>query len=204
MTHGLDGRRLAGLWTVVGLAVLPATVRAQSLGPSSLVDVPGPVRAIGSVVAVALLGAVLVSRYGGFVDRAVEDTMDRPAIAIVYGLLAYAFVMFLTFYALDILSRIGAVGSPVAVVALIIPVGGALILSSVGYVVVGAVVLDLYGDRNPWNGLALGAGLSGVGWLVLPFLGGLAVWLLVAAVGVGGPTRTWVHGERTVASELKS
>lgn len=204
MVAGFDGRYIAGPVVVAGISVVPAPVSAQTIGPATLVEVPGVVRAIVSVLAVALIGWVLISRHEPFLDRAVGDTLDRPGIAVVYGLLAYAFVLFLTFYGLDILSRVGAVGSPLGLVVVAIPVVGTLLLSSLGYVVVGRLIFDIYGDSDPMHGLALGAALSGVGWLFLPFLGGLGVWVLIAAVGIGGPTRTWVHGEHSVATEVRS
>lgn len=204
MTGGTSGRPVAGFLVVASLAAVPTVARAQSFDPSTLADTSAPARALASVVLVGLLGSVLVYRYRGFVDRAVDDTMARPAIAIFYGVFAYALVLFLTMYTLDLVSRVGAAGTPLGLVAVVVLVGGLGALSSIGYVVIGTLLVDLYGGRGPWHGLLLGAILSGVGWLLLPLLGGLAVWLLVAAVGVGGPMRTWVHGERTVTTELES
>jgi len=201
MTDGFGGRALAASMALVGLAIVPATTRAQPLDPSLLVDAPAPARALASVLLVGLLGAALRSRYGGFVDRAVDDTMDRPVIAVLYGLFAYVLVLFFVLYALDLMIRLGIGGTPLGIVAIVILGGGLLSLCSVGYVVVGTLVSDLYGGRQPRHGLLLGAILSGLGWAFLPPLPGLAVWLLIAAVGIGGPTRTWVNREQTVAAK---
>lgn len=204
MPDRLGGQRLAGPVALLGLAIVPAVSRAQSLGPSTIVDAPASARALGSVVLVGLVGALLVSRYGGFVDRAVDATMDRPLIAILYGLFAYVLVLFFVLFALNLLTRLGIGGTPLGIVAIGIFGGGLISTCSVGYLVVGTLVYDLYSGRRPWYGLVLGALLSGVGWLFLAPLAGLAVWLLIPAVGIGGPTRTWVNREQTVAAKRRA
>lgn len=204
MTGGTSVRPLAGLLVVAGLVAVPAVAQAQSLDPSVLADTPASARALASVGLVGLLGSALLWRYRGFVDQAVDDTLARPRIAVFYGVFAYGVVLFLSLFALDIVSRVGVAGTSFGLVGFAILAVGLCALASLGYLVVGTLLVDLYGGRGPWQGLLLGAVLSGVGWLLLPLLGGLAVWLLVAAVGVGGPMRTWVHGERTVATEVES
>lgn len=204
MTDGTGVRSVAGLLVVASLVAVPAVARAQSFDPSALAEMPAPARALASVALVGLLGSALLWRYRGFVDRAVDDTMARPRIAVFYGVFAYGVVLFLSLFALDVVSRVGVAGTSVGLVGFAILAVGLSVLCSLGYLVVGTLLVDLYGGQGPWHGLFLGAALSGVGWLLLPFLGGLAAWLLVAAFGVGGPMRTWVHGERTVATEVES
>jgi MFS family permease len=77
------------------------------------------------------------------------------------------------------------------------------VLAGLGFAVVGTLVTDVRGRRRPWQGLVLGAIISAVGWLLLPFLGGVLAWVLVASFGIGGPTREWFHSDRRVESDSK-
>lgn len=202
MDARLGGRCLAALGMVAGLAAVPAVAGAQTLDAAAVVDAPPVAKALGSAVLVTLVGASFLYRYGAFVDGAVDDTMERPGVAVVYGILAYVLVLFFGFYALNILTSVGVAGTPLSYVALAILAGGALGVSGLGYLVVGTLLTDLWAGRRPWHGLAVGGVLSGVAWLVLPLLPAAAVWVFVAAVGAGGPMRTWVHSERAVEAEL--
>jgi hypothetical protein len=192
-------RRAAGL--CVALAVVPGVATAQSLDPTAVVDAPPVVRALVSTILVGLCGALVLARRDTLVDRAVDDTMGSPTVAVVYGLGAYVFVLFAAFYANNVVLQLGVADTPLAAVAAVVIVGGVALLAGLGYVVVGTLLTDLYGTRRPWLGLLVGSGLSAVGWLVLPLLPAFALWVLVGAFGVGGPTRTWFHGARTVQSE---
>jgi len=197
-----DGRRersvLALLATGGALAFLPAPVVAQPVDPGVVTEAPGFVRAVGAFVAVCLVGAGILWRHGGVVDRAVDDTMARPAAAAVYGVVAYVLVLFPGFYVNTVLAQAGLARTPVVVLVGVVFVGGLALVGSLGLVVVGTLLTDLSGVRRPWQGLALGAALGAVGWVVLPPTGAVAVWVFLTAVGVGGRTRTWVHSERTV------
>jgi|GEM_PF-609573 len=204
MASGPDGRWVGWVTMVGSLAAVPTVAGAQPLGPSTVADSSGVVRALASIVLVGLVGAAFLLRYGGVVEDAVEDTMDRPVVGIVYGLFAYLLVLFAGLYANDLLVRAGVAGTPLGLLALAILAGGLVLVTSFGYVVVGTLLTDLSGDRRPWYGLLLGALLSGVGWLLLPGLGAVAAWILVGALGIGGATRTWVHRDRPVHAELES
>jgi len=193
-----------GAATLLALATLPGVAAAQPLGPATVADAPPVVRAVGSFLLVGLCGGLVLARRESLVDRAVDDTMGNPAVAVVYGLGAYVFVLFVAFYTNNVLLGLGVTGTPLGSVAGLLIVGGVSLLGGLGYVVVGTLLTDLRGERRPWRGLLVGGALSAVGWLVLPALAAFAVWVLVAAVGVGGPTRTWFHSERTVATERGS
>ena len=188
---------------LVTLSLVP-TVTAQSLGPSTFVDASPPVRAIGSFLLVGLFGAAVLVRRREFVDRAVDDTFERPLVGVVYGLLAYVLVFFAALYVADVITRLGATDSPLGYVVLAILVGGLGLLAGVGCLVVGTVLTDVLASREPLQGLVLGAALAAVGWLVLPALAAAAVWVLVPAVGLGGPMRKWVHRDRALETELQS
>jgi hypothetical protein len=187
------GRRLVA---TAAPATRPGPATAAAIDPSVVVEAPGEVRAAGSFVAVLLFGGVLLYRYGGFVDRSVDASMERPRVAVVYGLMAFALVAFIGGYALTQLARFGAGGPVLAGVA---AAGlAALVLAALGFLVVGTLLTDMEGRRRPRYGLVLGAGLSAVGWLLLPPVGGAVVWVLLAAFGVGGATRRWFHTPRRV------
>lgn len=204
MGSGTSGRWVGGLAIVWSLAAIPTVAGARSLGPSTVADAPAVVRALASVVLVGLVGATVLARYGSVVDRGVADTMDRPLVGIVYGLFAYVLVLFAGLYANDLFVRAGVAGTPLGYLAVAILAGGLVLVTSFGFLVVGTVVTDLYGGRRPWHGLLLGALFSGIGWLLLPAVAALGTSVLVAAVGIGGATRTWVHSERPVHAELES
>lgn len=204
MDEEIGRRHLASVLGVGGLATVPTVAGAQPLDPSTVTAISPVAKAVGSFVLVTLVGAGYLSRYAGLVDRSVEDTMERPVIAIVYGLFAYVLVLFFGVYALNVLTSVGVTGTPLGYVVLAVLAGGVLGVSGLGYLVVGTLVTDLYAGRRPWYGLALGAALSAVAWLVLPPLPAAAAWIFVAAVGVGGPTRTWVHSDRAAEVEVQS
>jgi hypothetical protein len=198
--------RTRGVVAVVGIAALAATpvATAQPVDPSVVTSLSVVGQAALSVALVGVLGGVFVSRKGQFVDRAVDDLMDRPGVAVVYGLIAYVLVLMLGLYGVSILAEVGVANTPAGIIPLAILVLGAATLGALGFLVVGTVLTDLNGARRHWQGLAIGAAMSAVGWVALPGLGALAVWVLIAAFGVGGTTRTWVHSERTVAAEREA
>jgi hypothetical protein len=194
-------RSVAGLAV---LAVLPGAATAQPVDPAVIGRVPGIYRAAGSFVLVFLFGSLLLVRYERFVDESIDAWMERPYVAVLYGLLANGLVAFLGFLALMQLSQAG-VGGPVVTLVVAAFVGtGLLVLAGLGYLVVGAGLTGLYGSRRTWKGLAFGAALSTVGWLAFPLATGALAWIAVASVGVGGPMRTWMHSERAVDVERRS
>lgn len=204
MVRGFVRRWPTAVATLASLAFVPGGAVAQPVGPTTLAEAPRITLALASVAVVVLVGGGFLGWSSAFVDRAVDDTMAKPAVAIVYGLLAFVLVVFAGFYANDLLSRVGLAGTPLGYVALAILVVGVLAVGSLGYLVVGTVLTDLYGDRRPWPGLLVGASISAACWLALPLAAAAPAWVVVAAVGVGGTTRTWVHSERTVDTEVES
>lgn len=191
----------AAVTTLGALSLLPGVVGAQPVDTSVFVDGPGVVRAVASFVAVGVAGAAFLLREEAFVDRAVDDTMERPMIAVVYGLIAFVLALFLALFVTNLVASFGVAGTPISYVASVVLIGGVVIVGGLGYLVVGTLLTDVLARRQPWQGLLAGATLSALGWLALPTLPGLGAWVLVAAIGVGGPTRTWLHRERPVESE---
>jgi hypothetical protein len=167
-----------------------------SIGPSTAIDAPASVRAVVSFVLVLAFGGVLLSRYEGFVDRSIDASRDRLLVSVVYGAVAYGLVGFVSLYGYTQLVRLGVGGAVLSVVSLAAGIGAVFALAGLGFLVVGTLVTELNGPRQPWTGLVVGAAASAVAWLVLPTLAGVVAWFLVTAVGIGGATRKWVHATR--------
>lgn len=167
----------------------------QALDPSVVLDVPASVRAAAVFVLTVAFGGAVIYRYGGRLDAAVETSMSSPLLSVVYGLIAYGLVGFFTAYAYTQVIRIGVGTTLVTAVAVVVLGGFLLSLGGLGFVVVGHWLAELLGLQGPWVGL-VGVGLvSAVALFVLPVAVGVLVWLGIAAVGVGGPTRSWMHAE---------
>lgn len=188
----------------VALAAGPGVAAAQPVDPGTVADASAVVRGLGSFVLVGLVGAVILARRDGVVHRAVDDAMDRPAVAVIYGMVSFVLVLFAATYANNLLAHAGLAATPVGYVAFVVLAGGLACLAGLGYLVVGTLLTDVRGVRSPRRGLVVGAALSSVGWLLLPAATALAVWVIVAAFGVGGLTRTWVHSERVLTADLDS
>jgi len=172
--------------------------------PSQVAGIPPLYRAAASFVLVVLFGVVVLSWSRRFVAGSVEASMDQPHVSVVYGLIAYGLVGFLGFLLLMQLSLVGLTDSSLVYVAGGLVGVGMSVLAGLGYAVVGSAIVELAGERRLYNGLVLGAILSALALLVFPPLVGLLAWVVLAALGVGGPVRRWMHDERTVATEQGS
>jgi len=179
----------------------PELAVVQSVDVTALGGLPGHLQAIGSFLLVVLFGGALLHWSEARVHRSLEALRERPYSAVPYGLVAYAVALAVGLYGFSQLGRVGVAGTVLGrLVALLL--GGVIVsLTAFGFLVVGTLATDVQGQRQPTYGLVLGAALSAVGWLILPPAGGLAVWVLVAAFGLGGAVRVWFHAERTVETE---
>lgn len=193
------GRLTAAVLTA--LLVVPGRVGAQSVDLSYATSAPDFVRATAAFVVVAVVGAGFLARRRGVVDNAVNDTIDRPKVAVAYGLVAFGLVGLLALFANNLLVQSGLTTTPLALLIVVIPVVGVAVVGGLGFLVVGTLLTGLNGQHRPRHGVVFGAALSAACWVVVPLLASVVAWLLVAAFGVGGTTRTWVHSERTVATE---
>lgn len=172
----------------------------QALDPSVVVEAPASVRAVAAFLLTVLFGGAVLYRYGGRIDAAVDASRSSPLHSVVYGLIAYGLVGFFVVYAYSQLVRVG-VGTDVITAVAVVVLGGLLFsLGGLGFVVVGAWLTKLLDIGDAWAGLVAVALASGVALLVLPVAAGLLVWLGIAAVGVGGPTRRWMHSEHVDAA----
>lgn len=196
----------------IGIASQPAVAPVPGIGgfrPTvvQLIDVaglaalPGPVKALGSFLLVLLFGGVALRQSEARVHRSLDALRDRPYTAAPYGLLAYALAFTVGAYGLSQLGRLGVADTVLGSLIGLLLSAALLALTAFGFLVVGTLLTGVQGRRQPTYGLIVGAVLSAVGWLVLPALWGVAVWVLVAAVGLGGGVRRWVHDERTVETE---
>ena len=183
---------LATEFAVTGVLARPP-VFGQLSEVGRLLDAPPTVRAGVALVSTLLFGGGTLYWFGGRLNEAVDASAESPALSLLYGVMAYVLVVFLVGYAFSQLSRIG-VASPL-LSSVLVAVLGLFVLSLVGYgfAVDGAWVAETTGMSDPWVGLVLVAAFTAMVWLVAPFLVGLLVWGAVAAVGLGGPARRWVH-----------
>jgi hypothetical protein len=107
--------------------------------------------------------------------------------------MAYGLVAFFGAYAFSQLSRVGVGATAVATVSGLVLMGILLSLGGVGYAVLGAWLADAAGFRDPFLGVVAAGLVGAVAVLALPALPGAIAWFVVAAVGLGGPVKRWVH-----------
>lgn len=194
-------------WPVVGVAVLvpvlslPA-VTAESLDLSVLVGSPW-LRASVSFLLVLPVGAVVLARYGGLVDRCTDASMEQPLMSLVYGLLAHLMVFFASGVLSLQLTSVGLDQTVLSVGSTVVLGTVFLVFAGLGFAVAGTWLVEFRGEGRRWHGLLAVLGVGAAGWL-LPVFAGLALWILLVSVGIGGATRKWIHAERTVESETGS
>ncbi|WP_247415189.1 hypothetical protein [Halomarina salina] len=172
----------------------------QAVEPAAILDASGPVLATLAFVATVLSGGAVLSVAGGRIDDAVDASMANPLVSVVYGLVAFGLVVFLVGYAVSQLSRFGVASGVLATLLLIVLCLLVLSLSGFGFVVVGAWLTTAVGGREPWVGLVAVGLVCATVWLVLPFAVAAVVWLALACLGVGGPTRRWIHADEAEAT----
>lgn len=180
-----------------------AVAGVQGIGPSavggvpSMVgDVPPTVRAAAAFFLTVLFGGAVIYRYGSRVDEYVDASMSNPLVSVLYGLMAYGMVVFFVGYVYSQLSALLAGTAALATVVTVVLGVSVLSLGGLGFVVVGTWLAEVAGVRDPWVGLVGVGGVSALVWYLLPFVPAGLVWLAIAAAGVGGPTRRWIHADR--------
>jgi len=179
--------------------MLPGIAAVESLDPAAVVGTPW-LRAVAAFLLVVPVGAAVLARYGDLVDRSVEASTDSPFVSTVYGVLAHLGLVFTAGVFSTQLANAGLdpttlqVGSSAVLGAVL------LALAGFGFAVVGAWLVEFRGEGRRWHGLVAASAVGAAGWL-LPVFAGVALWILLVSVGVGGPTRRWIHAERTVETE---
>ncbi|GAB7010263.1 hypothetical protein JCM31271_22060 [Halorubrum trueperi] len=174
---------------------------AQTLDIATLSGFPGHLKALASFLLVLAFGGVILRKSEARVDRSLEALRERPYSAVPYGLMGYVVSLAVGLLGLTQLSRLGVANTLLGRLVGVLLTGAVVSLTAFGFLVVGTLVTEMRGRRRPVHGLLVGAALSTVGWLALPTVGGLVVWILIAAFGLGGAVRRWFHAERTVQTE---
>lgn len=161
--------------------------------PAAVADGPG--RAAASFLLVLGVAAVVRYRRSGLLDRAVEATLERPLTAPLYGVAAAVGGGVVAAYGLRQVLRLGGGAGRAAAVLVL---GGALVVGGFGFAVVGSGLTTVVGDRRPWAGALVGAGVSALVLVALPGRAGLVGWVALAATGMGGSARRWLSASRSV------
>jgi hypothetical protein len=164
-------------------------------------ELSASVRSVLSFAVVLLAGVAFLRWRGPMVDRAVDRTVEGSPVAVVYGVVAFVLVVVIAAYGLTQVARLGASGTVLRTVGELVGGAALVALSAFGYLVLGVYLTEVEGARRPLLGALVGAVLSALPWLVLSTLPALAAWALLSAVGLGSPTRHYIHGDRTVATE---
>ncbi|EMA08817.1 hypothetical protein SAMN05443574_12018 [Haloarcula vallismortis] len=188
--------------TATGLAAATGTPVVGQLEPALAADLSRPLRALVSFILVLVSGAVILQLRRGSVDDAIDAISDSPATAVVYGIAGYVILAIVGLYGATTLAGLSVASG--ILVRIVILIGSAFVLglTSFGFLVVGTLLNDVFGNRRPSRGLLIGATLSAVTWLLFPPAGSIASSLAIAAFGIGGSVRVWIHSERTVETEV--
>lgn len=175
-----------------GIATFGGWLLLSAFDPITILSSSRLARATAAFLLVLFIGGVLLVRFHGFVGRAVDATVDRPLRSTAYGLATQAVVVFAAVLLTAKLSQFRFGGGTPAGIGILAGLGVALVVAAVGFTVVGAGIFELGGEPSPWGGLVLGAAIAGALAVADPSIAWL-LWLGVAAVGIGGPVRSFVH-----------
>lgn len=169
----------------------------QTVDPTVIADTSGPTRAVLSFLSTVVFGGAVIYRYGDRLDGAADASMANPLLSVVYGAIAYGGIVFLFGYAYSQLSRVGVETGALAVVAAPLFIVLVLSLGGAGFAVIGAWIASIADVSDPLTGLVAVGAVGAIGWVLLPDALAVAVWVGIAAVGIGGPVRRWFHAEST-------
>jgi len=190
--------------TVTGLAAATGTPIVGQLEPAVAAELSRPFRALVSFVLVLVSGAVVLQLRRGSVDESIDAISDSPATAVLYGIAGYVIIAIVGLYGATTLAGFSVAGGILVRIVVLIGSAFVLVLTSFGFLVVGTLLTDVFGNRRPSRGLLIGASLSAVTWLLFSPAGSIASSLAVAAFGIGGSVRVWIHSERTVETEINA
>ena len=172
------------------------------LAPGVSTELSRPLRGLGSFVLVLVAGALVLRLRQSYVDESVNAILDSPATAVLYGIAGYMIVGIVGLYGATTLARLSVAGGVFVRIAILVSSAFVLVLTSFGFLVVGTLVTDTLSNRQPVLGLLIGASLSAVLWVLFSPAGSIVSSLAIAAFGIGGAARLWIHSERTVETEL--
>jgi hypothetical protein len=176
--------------------MLPGHPAAAAVDPSVVTGTPW-LRAAVAFVLVVPFGVAILSRYGGLVERSVETSMGSPLVSVLYGFLTQVGLLFVGGVLSTQLANAGLGTTTLTVGSTVVFGVVFLTLAGLGFAVVGAWLVERRGAGPRWQGLGAVAAVGAAGWL-LPALLGTAIWVGLVSVGIGGPTRKWIHAEQSV------
>jgi hypothetical protein len=179
---------------------LDAGVSLQTLDPTAVLEAPPELRAGGVFLTILLLGGALLWWDERFVGRSIDSSRDRPLVSAAYGVAAHVVILFAAFYLAARLSQFQLLGRNTSVVGLVFGIVVVLLVAALGFTVVGATIVELSWERNPWTGLVVGAGLAGGIAVATTTLAG-GVWVAVVSLGIGGAVRRWLQA--SIVSEAQ-
>lgn len=183
----------AGMFDGVGVVAGQLAVLGGELAPARFLEAPGPTRAVVSFLLTVLAGGWVVYVYGDRLRTAARGSLSRPLSSVLYGFVAVFVVGFVVTYGSTVLSAAGVAPSVVAVLGAVVVVGVLLVLGGLGFAVVGVWIAWTLGLRDPLFGVVVVGVVSAAAWAVPWVAVGAVVWAAIVVVGVGGPTRAWVH-----------
>lgn len=163
-----------------------------ALDPATVVDAHPAVRAAVAFCGVALLGGLLVQRYGPFVERGVAATIDRPAVSLGYGVATHLVIAFAATYLATRVAETAALEFDPVTVGLVVLLTLAVAAAVVGFTVLGGTLLEVWGTSGGFGAPVAGALLAAGAAVVDPGIGRWA-WVALVSAGLGGPVRRWVH-----------
>ena len=164
----------------------------QAVDGTIIADLPGPVRGAVAFVLVLLLGGIILWRFGSFLDRAIDASTERPVVSVGYGVAAHVVIAFAGVYLATQLAGAPTGGWDAGVVGIVAGLLLVLLVSALGFAVVGSAVAALWLDGSRWTGLLVGSLLAGGSAAVDPLVGGV-LWFVLVSTGIGGTVRRWIH-----------
>jgi hypothetical protein len=188
--------------TVAGLATISGPSVLGQLDPGRATELSRPLRGLVSFVLILVSGAALLRLRRNYVSGSIDLIADSPARSVLYGFAGYVIVGIVALYGATTLAQLSIASGILVRVGVIISTVFVLALTSFGFLVVGTLLTDIFGRRRPAYGLLIGASLSAVTWLLFSPAGSVVSSLAIAAFGIGGPVRVWIHSERTVETEM--
>jgi hypothetical protein len=187
---------------VPGLAPAIGNLVVGQLEPGGVTELSRPLRGLLSFLLVLVAGTVVLRLRQGYIDESIDAIFDSPATAILYGFAGYVIVGIVSLYGTTTLARLSVAGGVLVRILIIIWSLFLLLLTAFGFVVVGPLLTDILRSRHTSYGLLIGASLSAVSWVLFSPVGSIVASLAIAAFGIGGSARLWIHAERTVETEL--
>ncbi|MFB6223445.1 MAG: hypothetical protein ABEH86_07210 [Haloarcula sp.] len=188
--------------TVAGLATTMGTPIVGQVESGVVTDLSRPIRGVVAFVLVLVAGALILRLRESYVNESITAILDSPATALLYGIAGYVIVGIVGLYGATTLARLSVAGGVFVRLMILISSAFVLGLTGFGFLVVGTLLTDILRNRQPTLGLLIGAVLSAVMWVLFSPAGSIVSSLAIAAFGIGGSARLWIHSERTVETEL--